>query len=422
MTFFGRRHRSERGQGSLESVGVVTIAAILVASMVGVILQSSPAIMGEVSFRVCQIVKLGGGGGACEDPGVIRAADDHKPQDPCTVGSTAASLSATASVVVTVEKGYSFLFEELSDGTFRVTRVDSLGVGTGVGPGIDVSVTLDGKKYGVTAILSADVMLKLKAGETWYADSQSGVEEIVKNIIANEIVDQVAPKGPLDMIPNPINSAIKALIGTSGDPDESFVEGGIEGNAEATLSGITASAGAKISAEAYLGAKVTPDGYVAYFRGSVTGEVYAAVIGTDANASASAEALYEVVFDKGGKPQSMRMTAAVTLDAGVDTDMKDDQTVNEVVLEVPFDGKNDANNLRALSGNPFAMVNFYKAAKNDGYMSVNTYSQDPNTYGINVGGDWLGKYGGSISGDQTTKTLTDSLYWDGTQLVKRPDC
>ena len=84
--------------------------------------------------------------------------------------------------------------------------------------------------------------------------------------------------------------------------------------------------------------------------------------------------------------------------------------------------KNDANNLRAPSGNPFAMVNFYKAAKNDGYMSVNTYSQDPNTYGINVGGDWLGKYGGSISGDRTTKTLTDSLYWDGTQLVKRPDC
>lgn len=96
--------------------------------------------------------------------------------------------------------------------------------------------------------------------------------------------------------------------------------------------------------------------------------------------------------------------------------------ISSLVDDLDGGPENDANNWRALSGNPFAMVNFYKAVKNDGDMSVNTYSQDPNTYGINFGGDWLGEYGESISGDQTTKALTDSLYWDGTQLVKRPDC
>ena len=244
------RRRAERGQGSLESVGIILLAAILAGSVVGLIVQTSPSLRDEVSYRICQIVHVLDSG-SCEAPDEPRTADDRVPEEPCMASSDSVSAEASASVVVTVRRGYSFLIEEMSDGTYKVTRVDDFGVGTGVGPGIDVSLTIDGKKYGVTAIASADAMLAGKMGETWYADDADDAEGVIRDIIANDIVDEVAPDpgvGPIPL-PNPVNRAIKAFIGDPGDSDESFVEGGIEGNVEATVSGITASAGATVEAE-----------------------------------------------------------------------------------------------------------------------------------------------------------------------------
>lgn len=323
--------------------------------------------------------------------------------------------------MVTVKRGYSFLIEELSDGSFRVTRVNSVGVGTGVGPGIDVSLTIDGQKYGVTAIASAEAMLALKVGETWTADDEDGANDIIRDVIADDIVDEVAPDGPFG-IPNPVNRLIKAIIGEPGDPSESFIEGGLEGNAEATLSGITASAGATVKASAYLGAKETADGYVAYFRTSASGEAYAAVIGSDASATAGGEILTELAFDKDGKPTSIRMTTGVTLDAGAGGDT-DEQQYTETTIEVPLDGSlSDIPKYAALGGNPLAVINLANEAREDGYVTQNVYAQDPNKYGLNIGGTLLGEYGGSVSGDQTNRDLTSATYFDGTDMVPRPDC
>jgi hypothetical protein len=425
------RRRAERGQGSLESVGIILLAAILVGSVVGLVVQTSPSLRDEVSYRICQIIHVFDGGG-CEAPSEPRTADDRVPEEPCMANSESISAEATASVVVTVRRGYSFLIEEMSDGTYKVTRVDDFGVGTGVGPGIDVSLTIDGKKYGVTAIASADAMLAGKMGETWYADDEDGANDIIKDIIANDVVDEVAPEvtvggvlgTPEVTIPNPVNRAIKAFIGDPGDSDESFVEGGLEGSAGATLSGITASAGATVDAEQYLGAKETPDGYTAYFRTELNGEAYGAVIGEDATATAGGEVLTELVFDDDGTPKSIKMTTGVTLDAETDAGLEDDQSYTETSVEVPLSGdpRQDAPLYAALTGNPVAVANLVDEAKEDGYMTQNVYSQDPNSYGINLGGSLLGEYGGSVSGDVTTRELQDALYWDGNGLAPRPDC
>lgn len=422
MNIDRRRHRSERGQGSLESLGIFVLAAILATALVGVVVQANPTLRDSVGYQLCKIVTLGGDGGQCQDPGALRTAEDRVPTEPCLAGSTSISAEASASVVVTVKRGYSFLIERMSDGTYKVTRVDTTGVGTGVGPGIDVSLTLDGKKYGVTAIASADVMLALKTGKTWYADDEGGANDIIRDVIADDIVDEVAPNGPFG-IPNPVNGIIKAIIGHPDDADETFIEGGLEGNAEATVSGITASAGATVSADAYLGAKETPDGYVAYFRTSLSGEAYGAVIGEDASATAGGEVLSELVFDKGGKPVAIRMTTGITLDAGVDDDFTDDQKYTETTIEVPLDGSaSDIPKYAALGGNPLAVANLVQAAKDDGYVTQNVYSQDPNTYGLNIGGTLLGEYGGSVSGDKTNRDLTEALYFDGQSMAPRPDC
>ena len=434
MNFFGHsvnrsRLRSERGQGSLESIGIFVLAAILATSTVGVIVQTSPTLRENVSYQLCKIVKLGGGGGECEKPGTPRTSTDRVPKEPCLNSSTSISAEASASVVVTVKKGYSFLIERMSDGTFKITRVNTSGVGTGVGPGLDVSVTVDGKKYGVTAIATADVMLALKEGQTWYADSEGDANDVIQSVISNDIVDEVAPNesvGPISL-PNPVNWAIKQIIGSPSDPDEEFTEGGIEGDAAATLSGITASAGAEVKGETYLGAKKTPDGYVAYFKASLSGEAYGAVIdGTSAEAMAGGEVLSEVTIDKDGHPQSIKITASVTLDAG--TEGNGDQQYTEYSMEVPLtgDAAHDAPLYAAATGPSVvglaALSHFADVAKDEGYVTQNAYSQDPNTYGLNFGGELLGEYGGSIKGDKTDRNLTQALYYDGTGMVPRPDC
>lgn len=435
MNFFGhsvkrrgRRHSRERGQGSLESLGIFVLAAILVTSTVGVIIQTSPTLRDTVSYEICKIVRLGGGGD-CEKPGAPRTAKDHVPKEPCLDSSTSISAEASASVVVTVKRGYSFLIERMSDGTFKITRVNTSGVGTGVGPGLDVSVTIDGKKYGVTAIASADAMLALKQGQTWYADSEGDANDVIKNVISNDIVDEVAPKPDLGLftVPNPVNWAIKKIIGSPNSPDEEFTEGGIEGDAAATVSGITASAGAEVKGEAYLGAKKTPDGYVAYFKSSLSGEAYGTVIdGTMAEAGAGGEVLSEVTIDKDGHPKSIKITASVTLDAS--TDGNGDQQYTEYSMEVPLTGDpvHDAPLYAAATGPGLvgltALSHFSDVAHKEGYVTQNVYSQDPNTYGLNFGGELLGKYGGSVKGDKTDRNLTKALYYDGTGMVPRPDC
>ncbi len=68
------------------------------------------------------------------------------------------------------------------------------------------------------------------------------------------------------------------------------------------------------------------------------------------------------------------------------------------------------------------LSHFADVAKKEGYVTQNVYSQDPNTYGLDIGGELLGKYGGSISGDKTDRNLTEALYFDGTNMVARPDC
>lgn len=433
--------RDERGQGSLENVGVIVLAAILVAATTGTIVQASPQLRAEVSYRICQILSVAGGGG-CEAPGSVPSAEDRVPDEPCVVGSQQGSVSVTGSFVVSVTAGKELLVEQLSDGTFRVSEVDLGSVGVGVGPGLDISVTIDGKKYGAVATASADALLAGKTGRTWYADDESSVQDIMNGLVAEEALDQVAPElpGPKDVPlinqipglgdlggpPNPTRELIEAFIGDLPDPDETFVEGGIEGNAGAAISGITAGAGAQGGLGVYLGSKRTPDGWVAYYRGEIKGSTFATLGADDASASGKMEAIYAVNLGQDGVPESVTLTAGLTYAAetGSLTTNTDDQTYVETQATVPLTGDpaQDAATMAVLTGNPFATQAFVEAAQERGQITQSSYSQDPNTYGLTVGGELLGDYGGGITADLTNRSLTDSSYWDGTAMVSRPDC
>ncbi|RYY51761.1 MAG: hypothetical protein EON53_00315 [Actinomycetales bacterium] len=436
-----RTRRSERGQGSLEIVGVIVLASILVLATTGTIVQTSPQLKAEVSYRICQILNIAGGGD-CEPPRETPTPEERIPDAPCVVGSDKGSVKVTGSFIVTVAVGKELLVEELSDGTYRVSEVDLGKVGIGVGPGIDVSVTLDGKKYGAVASATAEALLAGRTGRTWYADDEAGVDDILNGLLADQIKDSVAPEipGPADVPginkipilgdiegpPNPLNSLLDQFVDGVPDADEEFVEGGIEGNASASASNIVVGAGVRVEAGAYLGAKTTPDGYVAYYRSSVKGDAFGTFTGVDASATASGDGLYALNMDKDGKPQSVTLTMGVSYgaDAGDIASNSDDQTYKEYQATVPLTGDplQDAPILAALTGNPLATSNFINAARDFGTMTENTYSQDPNTYGINISGELLGEIGGSAEVDFTNRELTDSKYWDGSQFVDRPDC
>ena len=434
--------RDERGQGSLESVGVVILAAILVMATTGVIIQSSPSIRGEVGYRICQVVNVVGGGD-CAPPDPVRTQEDRVPDEPCVVGSELGDVEVTGSFGVSVTAGKSFLVEELSDGTYKITEVDLAKVGIGVGPGVDVSLTLDGKKYGAAASATADALIAAKKGKTWYADDEDGARTIMEGILADQILDQVAPEipGPEDIPvikeipflgdipgpPNPVRAALEQLIEGTPDPDEQFVEGGIEGNAQASASEIVIGAGGKVKVGGYLGGKETPDGYVAYYKQAASAEVWGAVMGRDATALAGGEMLFEVTLDRDGKPTSVTLTTGVTLDADAQGEVTttDDQTYTETKMTVPLTGDplRDAGILSAVGGNPLAMVTFVQAAKDDGTITRNSYSQDPNEYGLTLMGEPIfGDFGASVSGNFTTRELQDAKYWDGTGFADRPDC
>ncbi|MGH3459342.1 hypothetical protein [Aeromicrobium sp.] len=421
--------RNERGQGSLETVGVVVLAAILVVATVGVVTQASPTVKAEIGYRICQIANVRGGGG-CEEPGAVRTQADRVPDDPCMSTSDQGTVEVTAAFVASVTAGKQFLIEQMSDGTYKVTEVDLGNVGVGVGPGVDVSLTLDGKKYGVTAVATADALLTGKKGKTWYADDEDGAHDVVEGLMADQVIDAVAPEVDIPFLPdppNPIREGLEALIGGTPDPDEEFVEGGLEGNAGASASGITAGAGGEAKVGGYLGGKKTPDGFVAYYKQQASAGVWGAVMGQDAAALAGGEALYEVNMDSDGKPTSVKMTIGVTLDADAQGEVTtaDDQNYTETTLEVPLTGDagKDAKILAAATGNPLAMRNFVDEAKDTGTITQNEYSQDPNTYGINVMGEpILGDFGASAKVDFTNRQLQNARYWDGQSFADRPDC
>ena len=424
-----RPRRRERGQGSLESLGVVILAAVLVAATVGAVTFSSTPFEASVKYQICKLVNIADGGGDCQTPeeAAQEEAEERLPDEPCVIGSTGGSAEVGGSFLfVSASTGKEFLVEELSDGTFKITEVDKGAIGLTAGaPGAEVGITLDGVKYGWGASASAEAMLAGKKGETWYAGDKGELKDLLDTMNTGNIVDAVTPDKFLGFIPNPINSGVKDLVGGNmPDSDESFIEGGLEGSAQASVEAAVFGAGGELGAGNYLGAKKTPDGYTAYYKTSANGSAWGTWLMLEGQLQGSVENLVEVNFDKDGRPTSVSVTAGVSYGADVQITLQgDEREYTEVKATVPLTGDltNDAETL-ALASSPLGLQSFLDKAKDDGTLTRNVYSDDPNTYGFNVEGAFGGKVGLNASGDVTMRDLTEAQYWDGEEMADRPDC
>jgi hypothetical protein len=116
-------------------------------------------------------------------------------------------------------------------------------------------------------------------------------------------------------------------------------------------------------------------------------------------------------------------------------------TTTETQLTIPLAGNTAAENAQilALAGvanyaGPISLIpgvenpgfeHLVGLAQQDGYVSQNVYTLDPNSYGVNgaIGAiPGVLDAGFNISAEFPTSELQSSQYWDGTQFVDNPTC
>jgi hypothetical protein len=442
--------RPDRGQGSLESVGVIAVAAILIAAVIAATVQTNPALTSAIKAGICKVTTLGQGD--CKAEIELRAPEDYIPPEPCVVSSNGQEDEAKVSLVVTLSNGETWLIEDLGDGKSRLTRSTSGGVGIGAGVGFDVSVQVDGSKYGVALTASAEAMFKGVQGETYYADSPEEAEEILNQKRTDDSKDfWLGDQG------NPIRDGWDWATGKgeheNASPDEWFEEGGFDASGYAGATGLYETASVGATEEAYLGTKHSKNGNTTdYFRGSasVTAGVDAWTgDGTyEAVAQAGMEAMVEIERDKDGNPISMRMTSTVMADAEAgDKGENAPPTYTQRTVQIPLDteaNRDIASRTLWAAGIPFMPGlnegitdadaigapwqidqigrDLAEAANTGGHIWEQEYTQDTSENGFTFDAKAIAELGLSGTSNSIETALTDYKYWNGSQMVSREGC
>ena len=149
---------SERGQASIEWLGVVALVALVLVAAVGVVggRDIGAAVVRQFERALC-IVR----GGVCD-----------LDQRPCPVAVDATEDSAHMNLgIVRIGRDEAVLVEHRSDGTVLVTYLGDTSLGLETGAGADAWIDAAGisKTYGATA--RAALLVSLGGGESWSFDN-----------------------------------------------------------------------------------------------------------------------------------------------------------------------------------------------------------------------------------------------------------
>jgi len=446
--------RSERGQATLETTGMLALAALLVLALVASMTTGAPALASQARAAICKVVTLGHGSCNATSPQAI----SHLPTDPCVVNSQASDAKVSVSFIVTGSEGQKLRVDRMSDGTYRVTDASSGGASVGVGVGFDVTGTWDGNKYGASAAANAHIGLEFTGGKVYTADSKAELDRILSASLQNDMEDHLVGTGPLRWI----TDKTLDLIGQKKSlppPTSEFVEGGIEGGAAANATALYDGAAAKVSVAEGLGYQKNSDGTtVSYYQAEVSGSAQAQMLyGDDSNAIKQAKAsadgkvklLTQVSRDKNGKITQVTVKTVKAGNADATTDgygggKPDASGYRETTITLPIKNGQDAavaNNFLlsqglALGGSLIypplstagavtsvpATLAFADAARDHGYVTQQDFDQENHSYGADFDAKLLAEVGGSVEVNTSTLTATDGKYWDGTRFVPWPGC
>jgi hypothetical protein len=283
--------RSESGQGTVEYVAIVALVAVVLAAAVagsavfgaGV----ANAVTGSIRHALCVVT-----GRVCvvvaQRPCVVRTARDERRE-------------TVAIAFVQIGAGRVVLRERLSDGTLRLTVLHRGEAGVTAGFGSSSDARVGGVSLSVGAHAQATVAGIVGAGQVFEVRTARQADAIVRRLRAE---GSAAVDG--------VRRLLRRGDGDLPRSDVSFVEGGVAGRLDATLSaGDAGSAGVNGGGDSVLGRRVDrrTGETTWYLRLDRSLPVFADAMLGSASGGLDGDALLAVTTDRSGR--ATELTALV---------------------------------------------------------------------------------------------------------------
>jgi hypothetical protein len=359
----------ERGQASLEYVGVVALVAIVLAAAAALVRgpDLAGAVAGQVRRALCLVA-----GGDCLAAGAAQ---------PCVTGSLEHRRDLRAQVaVLRLGDGRVVLREERSDGTVAVTVVQSGSAGAGLVFGADLPV--GGRTIGASGEVAADAVAA--HGRTFVRPDRASADRLVADLQERDV-----PVGGVT-----VELLRRVVGGEERGPraDQHLVELGTAISGEAGLGAVGLSAVADALAGSAAGVRVhTRTGereVVLRLRGELAGRLTAPF--ARAGFGLPSEATATIAFDRAGRPLRLTVGQTRTVHGGVRVGEHASQGGDRLAAEVRLELDDEAARadlLAALRGLPGPAVRTARRLAERGRTDVRLYAttRDERRLGTTVG-------------------------------------
>lgn len=248
----------DKGAGAVEYLGAILLVSAVVASL----LMSATPIGQSIAAKICEAV--GATCGATAGTGDDASGPKPQPTDPCTVSSSSQTAAVGIEIAfVDLGAGGTLVVEQLSDGTWNVTRINAGKAGVKADlVAAKGKVTIGGKEFGVGGEVGVSAALAGEGGETYSFKNEQSRDEFVSWAEREWGRQALKSQGFLGWG--------AALVGGWFDkysppaPTKTYFQGGLEasGSAEASAGiGIAeASLGLTLDSGQYLGASFDDKG------------------------------------------------------------------------------------------------------------------------------------------------------------------
>jgi hypothetical protein len=284
VTGGARRLHGDAGQATLEQMGVLALAAVVITAVLLAFTANTPAIGTAAARLICQVVTLGTGscGGATE------TGPEREPTTPCLLASDGDRIEAGLSFTfISIGGNRGFTVEEMTDGTYRVRATTGGEAAATAGVGATMQFTVADTEFGAGASASVAGGAQLQGGREWIVSSPEEAERLAS--AENwERADSVLSGMPV-LSGLPLARRLLGIGEQYPPPDRIYVEGGLYADASA-YAGAGAVARASLSTSQLLGYSYSPDDedeHTFYYRTTTEGEAFAGIPDIGGNAGAS---------------------------------------------------------------------------------------------------------------------------------------
>jgi Flp pilus assembly pilin Flp len=278
------RMDEERGAATVEYVGMIVVAAVLVASVLIVFSSSRGWIPERLKYAICQVVTFGQGG--CQDPGTSAGPNPHKPTQACMRSDLADLREGNVSVMnIGLRNEGTVRVQEMSDGSYTVSAQGVGGVGLTPKGGASASLEWGGRTLDSETIQEMtggastpgkhrmpapkDPMSGVKNGVQWdasvFVDGTAGLSWKLNEGDKDKLVSYLKTERNLLSAGPYVGTAAMSVKGwwdkafhryEPPAPTDYYIKAGTKGNLRATSDMGLASVSASVEAAAVIGGRV----------------------------------------------------------------------------------------------------------------------------------------------------------------------